>query len=296
MIVDAHNHLIADDLEKYPMTPIEPSAQMDWSKNIHLTAEEFLAHMDEAGVEKAVVVQPSTFHGYDNSYLADSIDRHRDRLVGNCNINVRAEDAVEKLDYWITERGLHGVRLFTVGPTIKEPATWLDDPAIDPFWTRAVELDIPIEIQTWLQYIPLVHNVLQRHPKLKVVLGSGTITAAGIAAGPPNYGESESMIKLASNPNVVAVKFTTGITEGNRSGARRTEGLLPVLASTFGADRMLWGTNFPATRPYDGVKSPYKVLVDEAREVISCLTEEEQRWAFGDTAAKVYPALRQQVR
>ena len=37
--------------------------------------------MDEVGVAKAAVVQASTCHGYDNSYLADSIARFPGRLT-----------------------------------------------------------------------------------------------------------------------------------------------------------------------------------------------------------------------
>jgi hypothetical protein len=41
-----------------------------------------LAAMDEAGIERSVLVQASTCYGHDNSYVADAVAAHPDRFAG----------------------------------------------------------------------------------------------------------------------------------------------------------------------------------------------------------------------
>jgi len=49
----------------------------------------------------------------------------------------------------------------------------------------------------------------------------------------------------------------------------------------------MWGSNFPASndRSYQG-------FVAYAREKLSFLSSDEQRWIFGETALSLWPMLR----
>ncbi len=42
--------------------------------------DELAAAMNGAGIRRAVIVHASTAYGYDNSYVADVIDAHKDRF------------------------------------------------------------------------------------------------------------------------------------------------------------------------------------------------------------------------
>ena len=77
----------------------------------------------------------------------------------------------------------------------------------------------------------------------------------------------------------------------NEDALRKTGGsrqVLETLVETFGARRMMWGSNFPAT--YD---RPYKEIVDRCREALAVLPESDQHWILGETALAIWPQLHQ---
>jgi L-fuconolactonase len=63
--IDIHPHIISDDAGKYARVPLF-GVQSDWSRDRPVTIEGLIAAMDDAGVDKAAVVQSSTCYGYDN--------------------------------------------------------------------------------------------------------------------------------------------------------------------------------------------------------------------------------------
>jgi len=79
-IVDIHPHIVSTETVKYPLAPLE-GKQSEWSKKRSVNFEEMVAVMDEADVGKAVLVHSSTTHGYDCSYLADSVAKLPQRLT-----------------------------------------------------------------------------------------------------------------------------------------------------------------------------------------------------------------------
>ena len=79
-IVDIHPHIVSTETVKYPLAPLE-GKQSEWSKKRSVNFEEMVGAMDEADVGKAVLVHSSTTHGYDCSYLADSVAKFLQRLT-----------------------------------------------------------------------------------------------------------------------------------------------------------------------------------------------------------------------
>ena len=58
-----------------------------------MTAELLIKRMDDASVDRAVVVQAFMAHAYDNRYTADSVARNPDRCVGVCVVDAYKSDA-----------------------------------------------------------------------------------------------------------------------------------------------------------------------------------------------------------
>jgi predicted TIM-barrel fold metal-dependent hydrolase len=54
----------------------------------------------------------------------------------------------------------------------------------------------------------------------------------------------------------------------------------------FGAERICWGSNFPAAKP------PLAELIGMARKALSFLPQRDQDQIFFKTAQALYPALR----
>jgi predicted TIM-barrel fold metal-dependent hydrolase len=236
-----------------------------------------------------VLVQASTAHGYDNSYTADSVAAHPGRFAGVCCVDAAAPDGAEKLRYWITERGLSGVRLFTAGSTMDE-TDWLDKPDAHPFWLEAERLSVPVCVQIRRTGIPMLRAVLGRYPNVRMLLDH--FAHPLLQDGPP-YRQAQEFFDLAQYPNLYLKFSTRNITEAE-DGKSTVADFFGQVIDRFGANRVMWGSNFPGTWG-TGPGGPYKSIVDYAREKLSVLPEEHQRWLLAETARSVYPKLTARV-
>ena len=282
MIVDTHIHPIADNLELYPLAPIG-GQQSEWSKGVHLTDEQFLQLMAEAGVDKATLVQGSTVHGYDNRYLVECVKRHPDKFVGVCCINAMEPDAPDTLSYWIEEQGMRGIRLFAAGSTVA--GNWLDDPQTFPMWERARALKIPVNVQTNAAGLPMVLHLLEHFGDVPMILDH--MSGPQVEDGPP-YAAAQSLLDLAQFPNI-SLKFTNGNLNAAVKGNSTVQALFELLIAKFGANRLLWGSNYPSTT--GSPDAPYKSLVDTLRRDLAFLTPADRDLLVGGTAASLYPDL-----
>src|SRR5882724_821540 len=118
MTIDIHPHVISRDEKRYARAPLG-GKQSDWSRERPVSAEEMLAAMDEADIERSVLVQASSCYGHDNSYLADAVAAHPKRFTGVFSVDVLAPDAPQKMRHWLS-RGFAGTRLFTIGSTMPD--------------------------------------------------------------------------------------------------------------------------------------------------------------------------------
>src|SRR5436190_20649364 len=74
-VVDTHTHVISPDQVRYPLAPVG-GKQSDWSAHHPTDHDTLLRSMDDAGIERAMVVQASTAYGNDNRYAADAVRAH----------------------------------------------------------------------------------------------------------------------------------------------------------------------------------------------------------------------------
>src|SRR6187397_3389572 len=150
--IDIHPHIIANDAARYPLAPLG-GHQSDWSRTRPVSLEQLIAAMDEAGVQKAAIVQASTCYGHDNSYVADAVAAHPDRFSGVFSADILAPDATQRMKHWMG-KGLTGMRLFTTGSTMPDQADWLDDPRCFPAWELAQSAKLPVCLQMTAKAIP----------------------------------------------------------------------------------------------------------------------------------------------
>jgi predicted TIM-barrel fold metal-dependent hydrolase len=280
-IIDIHPHVITTDETRYPRAPIG-GHQSDWSRKRPVPYEEMIAAMDAAGIVKSALVQASTCYGHDNSYVADAVAAHPERFTGVFSCDVLEPDAREKMIYWIG-LGLTGMRLFTTGSTMPGQADWLDDPRSFAAWAFAEEKNLPVCLQMTAKGIPQVTAVLKRFPKLYVILDH--LARPQQEDGPPYIG-AESLWSLAAYPSVY-LKVTERNLLGARQGKATPETFFGKLVSDFGADRIAWGSNYPAS------EKSLPDLVRLAQETLSFLPASDRERIFSGTAETLYPVLRE---
>ena len=279
-IIDIHPHIIADDAARYPLAPLG-GHQSDWSRTRPVAVEKMIAAMDEAGVQKAALVQASTCYGHDKAEGADAVAAHSCRFTGVFSVDVLAADAAERMRHW-RGQGLTGLRLFTFGSTMSEQANWLDDPKSYPAWACAGELGLSICLQMSAKAIPQARAMAERFPEVRIVLDH---CARPVLDDGPPYAAASSLFTLARLPNIY-LKLTPRIFAEARRGKATPETFFAKLAGEFGASRLAWGSNFPSS------EGTLPALLKTARDSLAALPQADRDWIFAKTAQTLYPALK----
>ena len=286
MIVDSHTHVVSRDEARYPLSPAgldqgtgterRPAA---WYREVPVTAEELLERMDAAGVARAVLVQAVGAYSYDNEYAVDSAAAHHDRLASVCSVDVAGDpDAAATLCRWVAG-GARGVRLFTV---TQPEGQWLDEAIAEPVWRCAADLNMPVVVTILARQLDKLRNALRRHPDVPVALDHCGFP--DLRGGPP-FARVDGLLALADLSNL-RLKVTSHVLgQALRGGVEPAEFVLH-LAKRFGADRLLWGSDYSQTHFRD-----YAGLVELARQAAEGLSEADRAAFLGRTALELWPEL-----
>ena len=278
MFVDTHVHIVSEDNDRYPTQPM--GQPLGWVTQMPVSAEGLMKFMDEAGVDRATLVQALSSHGFDNTYVSDMAELYPSRFTSVCIIDMVAEDRDERLKHWIVERKMRGIRLYTY---LDPDAAWLDDPKTYPVWELAASERIPITVLLRAERFPRLRRILQKFPDVSVALEHLGHTPFSTEAP---FEASKELLDLADLPNL-HLKYTSVNLDSAGRGGTAPEHVVQALVSGFGAQRVLWGSNFPAT--FD---RSYKELVELARRSVSSLPEGEQRLVLGENALRLWPSLK----
>ena len=273
--VDTHTHIVSDDFDRYPLNPA--GLPGGWYREAPHTAEQLRACMDGAGIDRAVLVQGVGAYSFDNSYAADAALAYPDRFWSACCIDVVAADAPEKLDYWVGERGMHGVRMFAIAAP---GASWLDDEATWPLHLleRAEKLGARIIATVVAHQLPQLRTLLTRLPNLVVSLDHCGFSL--LASAP--WEDASDLFGLAEHPGV-HLKLTTNVVDGVRERGGDASAAVEALVDRFGAGRLMWGSDFCQT--YD---RPYRELVKTGRQVAERLSVADRAAFLGGTAERIW--------
>jgi predicted TIM-barrel fold metal-dependent hydrolase len=278
-VIDVHSHVIASDTRRYPLSPLS-GHQSDWSRERPVGFERMIAAMDEAGVARAVLVQASTCYGHDNAYVADAVAAHPERFAGVFSVDVFGPDAPERIRHWMAE-GLAGLRVFIAGHTAAAKGARLDDPGSFPAWEFAREAGIPVCVQLRTAGLPQLQAMLERFPQVRIVLDH--MARPAIEDGPP-YSGAASLFSLARHENLF-LKLTTHNVRESRLGKATAESFFGRVVAEFGASRIAWGSNFPAS------EGTLAEILAEARAALAALPRADRDWIFFRTAQSLYPSL-----
>lgn len=278
-MIDTHVHVVSQDEVAYPLNPAGlPGA---WYREAPCSAEAFVTCMEDAGVSKAVLVQPMGAYSFDNRYTADSVETRRDLFAGACCVDVNGPDPVAELRYWIEERGMHGVRLFDLD---LEGPGWLDKPIAQPLWECADELAAHVIVTLFAHQLPQLRTALERYPQVSVSLDHCGFPAV---SGPP-WADSVSLTDLVDCKNLY-LKITTHLLHSVLDHAGTPAQWIEHLVSHYGAERLMWGSDFSQTH-----SGTYAELVGFARAAFGELSTKDQTLCLGGTAAGLWPSLRQE--
>jgi predicted TIM-barrel fold metal-dependent hydrolase len=222
--VDAHAHVFHRGLALAPGRRYDPAADAPLSA--------YLAMLDRLDLAHGVLVQPS-FLGTDNSFLLDCIRATGSRLRGVAVVamDIPAAELTE-----LGANGIAGIRLNLVGAPVPDfrSAAWR------AHLGRIAEAGLHIEVQC---HGPDVPRVL---PPLLETLPIVVLDHFGLPpGGDPAHPVIRAILQLAAARRVY-VKISAPY-----RFLRPSEAIGPLLTAylnAFGADFLLWGSDWPHTQ------------------------------------------------
>jgi predicted TIM-barrel fold metal-dependent hydrolase len=256
--------------------------------------EALLSAMDACGVDIACLLPESMMDstGYSsrwctNGEMARVVDAHPDRFMYQPNISPikhrGVKNVIWELEYWVKEKGAKIFKFYA------PEDTYINDPDLWPFYAKAEELGIVLDIHTGFSWVPpgkskyalpiLLDDVARDFPNLKIVafhMGYPYCDDLNmVAMGHPNVYLCLSLICLwaLSAPR----KFATIIGEALRFA---------------GPDRIIWGSDTAgfAAQMIGSVEGfrRFQIPEDMRRDYgYPEITDEDRRKIFGGNLARL---------
>lgn len=200
--------------------------------------------------------------------------------------NPATPDFPALLEAHMRQPGFRGIRhMLNWGETDRlrmcDRGDYLQDPAWRTGLHRLIAPGLSFDCQVNPWQLPGVADLARALPDLQIVINhAGTPFEYG-GDGWPLW--SDAMARLAECPNV-AVKFS-GLGMVDRTwSATSAIPLFEHLMAHFGAERLMFASNFPIDRLYASLGQTYAAF----RALAARLSAAEQAMLFHDTAARIY--------
>jgi L-fuconolactonase len=241
--------------------------------------EVLLGQMDRNGVELAALIQ---INGQtDNSYQAACVRRYPERLRSVVMVDPTSPDAPAELERLVAE-GATGIRL---RPDARSPG---DDPLA--IWRKAAELGITVSCggsKAGFEDDGFA-AVFEALPTLPIVIEHlGGLKWTDVQAGGPR----PKMFELARFPNAYAKIHGLGEFSQRAMPVREpfpfVEPIAPLIEmayEAFGADRLMWGSDYPPVSMREGYGNALKLT----RERLADKSEAELASIFGGVAVRLF--------
>ena len=266
MIVDAQVHLWKAESPDWQWVPgLKPQLSEPF------TIERLVPMMDEAGVDRVVVVPPS-WPGDRNDYALEAAHRYPNRFHVMGRIPLQNPQSAALLPAWKEQPGMLGVRvIFNNDVTIP----WLSDGTADWFWPAAEKAQVPVMFFAPGQ-LSKFGPIAERHPQLTLIIDHMGLTAA-MAKDNTIPAAIEQAVALAKFPNVsIKVSASPGASLEPYPFRDMTVHLRRVF-DAYGPQRCYWGTDM--TNSF--AKASYRQRITHFTEELSFLSESDKDWVMG---------------
>ncbi len=230
MIIDPHLHVWSDDEETYQYGPSRP--------NQPGSVELLFDTMAEAGVEKAVIVQPIHYL-FDNRYVADCLKRYPDKLAAQALVDPTLPDAADELARLHKKEGFGGMRIHLSRYGDPSGLAARDK---DALWACARDLGLCFNLFGNASDHPAIEPIIARFPEVNVVVDH----IAGIPADEPDPKPLlTNLLNWVQYPNVHIKISNVGQRSNEPYPHRDTYDMIKRIYDVYGAERLMWGTDFP---------------------------------------------------
>lgn len=267
MMIDTHVHVISPDLARHPLRP--PGVNTGpWWETHPCSADLLRLLMDDADVDRAVLVQGVGAYGFDNDYTLSASTAAPELFANVVCTDRQGDDAVETVRD-LVRRGARGYRWFMVHSDAR-----LDEPRA--LWDALGAMQIPV-VMTFLA--DRLADFAAAVPSLPMVpLAVDHCAFADLAQGIP-----DDLAALGEFPNVY-LKVTTHALRSAAKGGDPADAVAE-LAARFDR-RIMWGSDFSQTHDV-----PYPELAEEGRMAAAKLADDARTAYLAGSAIALWPEL-----
>jgi len=273
--IDSHLHVWASPQEAAQF-PYEPGQEPPCAGDAAFLLENF----QEAGVQGALIVQPIN-HKFDHSYVSHVIAQYPGKFVGCCLADpTEGGGGVQELERLVKECGYRAVRF---NPYLWPEGSPMTDEVGRAMYQKAGELSVPVGFmcfQGLMLHIQDIVTLCTDYPETQVL-----IDHFGFCKGTDGEDWKE-LLALAKFPQV-HVKLSAFFRVSNgKFPYEDTAAQVRQLVETFGAKRLMWGSDFPFVVEQCGYTNAAQTLEGVAG---GALSDEDKEWIMGGTAMSLFP-------
>ncbi len=273
--IDAHSHIWTRDVKKFPLAKGQTVKDLDPSS---FTTEELIETAKKVGVERVVLIQHHTYHGWDNSYMIDAVTRH----PGRFRVTGMVDDTRPHPDVAMRKLLKQHVTAFRITSWIRGTEKWLTGPGMAAMWKCAAETRQAMACLINPEDLPAVDRMCEQHPDTPVVIDH--FARIGVD-GKIREKDLENLCELAKHKNTFA-KLSAFYALGKKQPPYHD--LIPMIKrvyQAFGAQRLMWASD----APYQVVDPhTYETSLELVRDKLDFLSESNREWVLRKTAEKVY--------
>src|SRR5215211_3994827 len=202
-----------------------------------LGAEELLGLMDEAGVDRAILVPPS-WEGDRNDLAIAAARKYPDRFAVMGRFDPDTPGARERLLRWRDQAGMLGLRFTFHTALLRQPFL---DGRFDWVWGEAERYGLPVMVLIHHPYMGRMDAIAAAHPKLQLVMDH-----LGLVNGEKDahaFRDLDKLLALAIHPNVAVKSNALPCYTDEPYPYRGLHPYIRRVYKAFGPQRMFWGTD-----------------------------------------------------
>ena len=264
LVVNSHIHLWHTNVPNPPHRQISA-----WP------AEAALKEMDEAGVD-AAVIQPPNWDPNANAIAEDAAKRFPNRFAILGWFPPEQPESRALVADWKKRPGQKGLRFTFMRPGQEH---WASDGTMAWLWPEAERAGLVIAMGC-ANFLPVVGQIAERHPGLKLVIDHFGMTVRGKDA--EAWGNLPLLLALAKHKHVaVKVSGAPGMSSEPYPFKNTHDGIRAIY-DAFGPQRMFWGTDI--TR----LTTPWRQCVTMFTEELRWLNPRDQELIMGRALCNWY--------
>lgn len=264
LIVDSQVHIWGADTPARPW-PKRAEAQ----RPIPLDKDDLLREMNEAGVDRVIIVPPS-WEGDRNDLGIEAATAHPNRYAVMGRLDPQDPKSRGQLAGWRKQPGMLGLR-FTFH--IPQLVTLLTEGHMDWVWGDAEKNGVPIYVLVPHKLVHLIDTVAQKYPGLKLTMDHLAIPSK--TSDDAAFENLDMLLAIAKRPNVAAKVSALPCYSTAKYPYKELHGYIRRVYDAFGPKRMFWGTDLSRS------PIPYRQHVTMFTEEIPWLTAEDKDWIMG---------------